>query len=100
MVNGVAALVQVGFGKPRDYADLIQASVFAERQEWKGNGVNDVRGFGTIGSGYLRKRTLLGFVQRTVFTENCSSWGLPWRNPRWPDICLGASRLLRLGEPS
>ena len=24
-----------------------------------------------------------------AFTENCLSWGLPWRNPRWPDICLG-----------
>ena len=32
-----------------------------------------------------------------AFTENCSSWGLRWRNPRWPDICLGpANRLPRL----
>jgi len=30
-------------------------------------------------------------------TENGSSWGLPWRHPRWPNICLGAaSRLPRL----
>jgi hypothetical protein len=32
-----------------------------------------------------------------AFTGNCLSWGLPWRNPRWPGICLGpANRLPRL----
>jgi hypothetical protein len=34
------------------------------------------------------------------FTENCSSWELRWRNPRWPNICRGrANRLPRLGGP-
>ena len=29
-----------------------------------------------------------------AFTENCLSWGLRWRNPRWPNICLGLSNRL------
>jgi hypothetical protein len=39
--------------------------------------------------------------EHPAFTENFSSWGLRWSNPRWPDICVGAAnRLHRLGEPS
>ena len=47
------------------------------------------------------KRPLgFGEAQHPAFTENCLSWGLPWRNPRWPDIYRGpANRLPKLGEP-
>ena len=48
----------------------------------------------------IRRMSQANPLVHAAFTENCSSWGLRWRNPRWPDICVGpANHLPRIRCP-